>query len=154
MPAHPARRLHGSLQVHKRAGRELAQRRLPQRFRGQSHGERNVVESRDGQARAVDGDAVAEVNALQDALGGYLHVESAGFGGSDVPDFAHFFDDSGEQTSDCGGSRLALTMSGFVEKEGESGWFGNGGEFQIGFGGKSVWGVGGGGGGGGGGGED
>lgn len=92
----------------------------------------------DGEARAIDGYAVAEVDPVEDGLGGDLHAESTVIGTSDLLDLAHFLDDSGEEASDCGGSGVAVLVSAVGDEEGESGGFGNGVEFEVGSGEKSA----------------
>lgn len=66
---------------------------------------------------AVDGDAVAEVDAVEDGFGADFHVESAAIGGAKLVDFAHFLDDSGEKATNCVAGRSSeMRVGGFGEE--------------------------------------
>ena len=131
MPAHPADGRQRPLQIHRRPVFELRQRRLPESLRGQPHGEVRGVEFRHGEAGAVDGDAVAEANAVKDGLRLDLHVEAAVWGSAELLDGAHFFHDAGEEAP-------GLERGGIAAKgEGGFGFWKEGAE-RGGFGGDGV----------------
>lgn len=104
MAAHSGGRLEGSLQIDRRTRAELDQRRLPEGLRREADGEfrGGSVEIGDGEAGAVDGDAIAELDVRDYSLGGDRHDESAAvvIDKTQMVDFSHFFDDAGEEGFD------------------------------------------------------
>jgi hypothetical protein len=98
------------------------------------------VEFRHRKARTVDGNAIAEVYAFKNGLCADSHVESAVFGDTQLLDFAHFFDDAGEEAADMG-FEAGFFYIGFLDwkEECESGRSKNGVEFEVGIGRDSGW---------------
>ena len=84
MTTHARRRGHRSLEIDPRALRQRAQVRPAQRLRRHADLERRPVERGEGQARAIDADAVAErgvredLRAVGDGEGGAAAAAGAG----------------------------------------------------------------------------
>ena len=109
--AHAGIGAHGAFEVDPVAGLEGAEVGSGEGFSEQIEGENGRGDVGGGQAAAVDGEAVAEVEARGEAGSAQLQSNTALGGGGDGKDFGGFFNKTGEHGK-WGGGSMALGHQG------------------------------------------